>query len=95
MCPSTSPGSPSRELSVLVGNGLSIAFNPDLELDLIAEEVIAPLEDESEAEADVISAMQNLARRIVPTGGAPERDFELLVGAFESQSQTLGHLRAR
>lgn len=49
---------------------------------------------ESDAGADVVAAMQALARRITPTGGTPESDFELLVGAFESQSQTLDHLRA-
>ena len=66
--------------AVLVGNGLSIAFNSELNLQSITQEVLRRIE---EAEGgDVVAAMQELAERAIPEGANSADDFEFLVGAF-------------
>lgn len=76
-----------RNMAVLAGNGLSIAFNPDLNLQSITEEVLRRIE---RAEGgDVVAAMQEIAERALPDGASSAEDFEVLVGSFGAESRTL------
>lgn len=76
--------------AVLVGNGLSVAFNPDLALDAITREVLARM---GEADGDdVVAAMREIAERALPEGVTSADDFEALVGAFGAETRTLGSL---
>ena len=76
-----------RNVAVLVGNGLSIAFNPELNLQRITEEVLQRIE-KSEG-GDVVVAMKEIAERALPYGATSADDFEVLVGAFGAESRTL------
>lgn len=80
----------NNNVAVLVGNGLSIAFNPDLNLQTITEEVVRRIEQADGG--DVIAAMKELANRALPRGVTSESDFEQLVGAFGSETRSLGNL---
>lgn len=79
-----------KNVAVLVGNGLSIAFNPDLKLQSITEEVMSRIEGADGG--DVIRAMQEIASRALPDGASSADDFESLVGAFGAESRTLSLL---
>jgi len=65
-----------RNVAVLVGNGLSIAFNPELNLQRITEEVLQRIE-KSEG-GDVVVAMKEIAERALPYGATSADDFEVL-----------------
>lgn len=80
-----------RRLAVLVGNGLSIAFNYDLNLQSITEEVLRRIERADGG--DVVAAMKEIAERTLPDGATSAEDFEMLVGAFGAESRTLDLLR--
>ena len=81
-----------RNAAVLVGNGLSIAFNPDLNLQSITEEVMGRIR--SADGDDVVVAMREIAERALPQGATGAEDFEMLVGAFGAESHTLGILHS-
>lgn len=81
-----------RHVAVLVGNGLSIAFNNQLNLRLITEEMISRMENASEGGTQVVHAMNEIARRALADGEVTDGDFEKLVGAFDSQVLTLDEL---
>lgn len=76
-----------RSVAVLAGNGLSIAFNPELNLQSITEEVLRRIEEADGG--DVVIAMKELAERALPDGATSAADFEVLVGAFGAESRTL------
>lgn len=76
-----------RNAAVLVGNGLSVAFNPSLNLKTITEEVMRRIE--AADGDDVVAAMKELAERALPDGVTSGDDFEQLVGAFGAESRTL------
>lgn len=76
-----------RGIATLVGNGLSIAFNPELNLQSITEEVLRRIE--ASDGGDVVVAMKEIAERALPDGATSAEDFELLVGAFGAESRTL------
>jgi len=78
--------------AVLVGNGLSIAFNSELNLASITTEMISRMENASEDGDKVVHAMNQIARRAVSEGEVTNEDFEKLVGAFDSQVLTLDEL---
>jgi len=80
-------------LAVLVGNGLSIAFNPDLNLRVITEEMTTRISAESSDGSDVVAAMKEIAERALPSGASSDSDFEVLVGAFGAEGRTLGYLQ--
>lgn len=81
-----------RNVSVLVGNGLSIAFNPALNLQAITAEMMGRIKSASDDGDDVVTAMKEIAERALPEGVTSENDFEVLVGAFGAESRTLGYL---
>lgn len=84
------PDDDKKNVAVLVGNGLSIAFNRDLNLQAITEAVMQRIR---EADGDdVVTAMQEIAERALPQGANSADDFEILVGAFGAESRTLGVL---
>ncbi len=78
--------------AVLVGNGMSIAFNPRLNLASITREMITRMTDETDNGDQVVHAMKEIARRALGHGEVTDGDFEKLVGAFDSQALTLDEL---
>lgn len=76
-----------RNIAALVGNGLSIAFNPELNLQSITEEVLRRIEESDGG--NVVIAMKEIAERALPDGASSAEDFEVLVGAFGAESRTL------
>lgn len=79
-------------LAVLVGNGLSVAVNPDLNLRNITQELMDRIGGASTDGSDVVAAMKEIAERALPMGAASDGDFETLVGAFGAESRTLSYL---
>lgn len=71
-----------RSLTCLAGNGLSIAFNPDLSLQSVTNEVVARLD--ADAPVRPVSGILIELARINDAGDA-EVDFEALVGTLSSQ----------
>lgn len=82
----------TRNVAVLVGNGLSIAFNPDLNLRAITAEMMERIRNASDDGGDVVLAMREIAERALPHGVTSEGDFEVLVGAFGAESRTMTDL---
>lgn len=80
-----------RNLAMLIGNGLSIAFSHELLLSSISEEMTKRFTSEYVGSDAVATAMQNVAKH-VPESGDPEKDFEALIGAFGGQSDILDDL---
>lgn len=79
-----------ENLSVLVGNGLSIAFNPELRLDVLTRDVMERIKnDYSGSGEEIARAMQRVGSR----EGNPRDDFEVLIGAFGGQTRILRDLR--
>lgn len=83
---------PALNAAVLVGNGLSIAFNSELNLASITKEMISRMESATEDGGKIVHAMNEIARRAVSDGEVTDGDFEKLVGAFDSQVLTLDEL---
>ena len=79
-----------RRLTVLAGNGLSIAFDQGLMLPEICRQLYAKISGSSVDGDSIAATMQEIARR--SRTGDPRSDFEVLVGAFGSQSETLDQL---
>lgn len=78
----------SNDLTVLVGNGLSIACNPELALASITQEVISRIEREHGGAT--VEAMKKVAVQLIPDkGNVHDKDFEKLVGAFGLEHRTL------
>lgn len=82
-----------QNLAVLVGNGLSVGFNPSLSLVSITEEMMQRIESDDEGGYDAVNAMRAIAERALPNGATSSEDFELLVGAFGSERETLSSFR--
>lgn len=73
------------QLALLVGNGLSIAFNEELRLERITSEVIARLESLGLPGTPAVHTLKNIAKRVALRGGNPDENFEDLVGVFEAE----------
>ena len=82
-----------QNLAVLVGNGLSVGFNPSLSLVSITEEMMRRIERDDEGGYDAVNAMRAIAERALPNGATSSEDFEVLVGAFGSERETLSSFR--
>lgn len=71
-------------LAVLVGNGLSIACNPDLSMEQINAELVHRLNATGHDTGYVpAQVMQAVASNINQRGGDPATDFEALLGPFD------------
>lgn len=79
-----------QNAAVLVGNGLSVAYNSGLALQSITEEVLKRMEAASGG--DVVVAMKEIAENALPHGATSGEDFEVLVGAFGAEARALGFL---
>ena len=84
--------SETRNLTVLVGNGLSVAFNPELRLQNITQTMLERIQASSDGGEDVVAAMKQVASWALPSGATTDEDFEVLVGAFGAEGRTLTHL---
>lgn len=82
-----------RHVAVLVGNGLSIAFNPDLTLPKITDQVRRRILLGRDGDERVEEAMRELANAWLPAGDTSDEDFEKLVGAFGAEQQSLSRLQ--
>lgn len=71
---------------------MSVAYNPELNLASITQEMLERVEREGDAGSDVLRAMKEIARRALPEGATTDDDFEIIVGAFGSETRTLGYL---
>lgn len=80
----------NRNLAMLIGNGLSIAFSDQLFLGNISKEMTTRFTDKYTGGDAVAKAMQSVANH-QPTGD-PVTDFEVLIGAFGGQSDILDDL---
>ena len=83
----------SRNVVVLVGNGLSVAFNGNLNLRAITQEMVKRIENATDDGSKVVDTMKKIAERALPEGAVSDDDFEVLVGAFGAQDRTLSYLR--
>lgn len=81
-----------RNLAVIAGNGLSVAFSEDLLLGSITERLLEELSEIAPNGNDVLRALAKVASRIEDNGSFDVNDFEQLVGAFESQAALLEDL---
>jgi hypothetical protein len=79
-----------RDLAMLIGNGLSIAFSDELLLGSISKEMTARFTAAYTGGDAVARAMQKVAQH-QPTGD-PVADFEVMIGAFGGQSDILEDL---
>lgn len=82
-----------QNVAVLVGNGLSVAFNPRLNLRAITEEMVKRIAAATEDGTDVVATMKKIALQALPVGATTDDDFEILVGAFGAETRTLSYLR--
>jgi len=80
----------ARNLAMLIGNGLSIAFSDQLFLGNISQEMTVRFTEKYTGSGAVAEAMQSVANH-APTGD-PVSDFEVLIGAFGGQSDILEDL---
>lgn len=91
-----------RNLAVIAGNGLSMAYSDELGLGQITEDLVERLKSinsstrgndvEETSDRDVAVAIAEIARKFQYENeieNDPTNDFEQLVGAFESQAITL------
>ncbi|MBD7917477.1 SIR2 family protein [Cellulomonas sp. Sa3CUA2] len=86
-----SPGL-SRNLAVLVGNGLSIAYNPELALPSLTAALLERIAEIPGGGSEAVSAMKQIAERALPDGAWTDGDFETLVGAFGAEGATMRYL---
>lgn len=83
-----------RDVAVLVGNGLSIAFNDKLMLSNITKQVRKRILNSGDGGRNVVAAMRELADAWLPPGETSNHDFERLVGAFGAEGRSLSHLQS-
>jgi len=84
----------SRNLAVVAGNGLSIACSEDLVLGELTKVLLSQLDAMSTDGSDVLSAVQEISKRIERDDEFDSEDFEKLVGAFDTQTALLLELKA-
>ncbi len=84
---------PPNNLAVLVGNGLSIAFNPALTIPKITIEIVARLNAAGASGTTPAKIMQQVAQNLMQGSGDAYSDFEALLGPFDQQADSLKMLR--
>lgn len=62
------PSFDTRNVAVLVGNGLSIAFNPGLNLRAITAEMMERIQSATDDGDDVVAAMRKSRNALCHTG---------------------------
>lgn len=72
---------PFRDVAVLLGNGLSIAFNPKLTIPSITQGIITRLDEAGEADDPASVLMQEVAQRLRINNA--DSNFEALVAPFD------------
>jgi hypothetical protein len=77
--------------TALIGNGLSIAYNPALTCQRLTEDLI-PIFESAHGPDAVSLALQALARRLQPLGAEVE-NFEQLLGPIDAIATALTALR--
>jgi hypothetical protein len=82
---------PQHDVAALVGNGLSIAFNPDLLISRINEAVKGRLDAAGDETTVPAKIMQGLAANI--STGDPASDFEALLGPLDQYRDGFRMLR--
>lgn len=88
------PKTRDRDVAVLVGNGLSIAFNEKLLLSNITRQVRRRISNSGDGGENVAQAMRELADATLPSDQTSDDDFERLVGAFGAEHRSLSHLQS-
>lgn len=78
-----------KDAAVLVGNGLSIAFNPELGLREITTEVLKRMKGDGIGGDLAVEAIRQIADRALPEGAKSTEDFERLIGVFDAEVRTL------
>ena len=79
---------PRRPVAALIGNGLSIAYDPALRLDAINRQIMKRISaDIGTSDSMASKALMEVARGI--HSGDPETDFEALIGALEQYAVSL------
>jgi len=82
-----------RNLAVIAGNGLSIAFTEKLILGNITKKLLERLTTLGDGDRDLQSALEAIASPFDDESREPDaRDFERLVGAFETHAATIQQL---
>lgn len=79
-------------IAALLGNGVSIAFNPHLALTPINEELRRRLDADNELDESPADVLMDLAET-VDNGDDPIADFEALLGPLDQMWSALGILR--
>lgn len=78
-----------RNMTALVGNGLSVAFNDELLLARITAEVRDRISASRDDGQDVVEALKEFADTHLPADGMSDDDFETLVGALGTEQRAL------
>jgi hypothetical protein len=89
------PASPlhgKSDIAALVGNGLSMTFNPDLNIRSLTEAVSARFRQQRPGRPAADRVLARLAARQHATGD-PYRDFEAMIGPLDQQRENLRDLR--
>lgn len=81
-----------KNLAVVAGNGLSVAFTDELLLGRITERLVEDFDNLVVDGSESLQTLRKLADRIEDDGAIDEGDFEQLVGSFESQAALLNDL---
>ncbi len=84
---------PPQDLAVLVGNGLSIAFNPQLAIPKINAEIVDRLNRAGALGTTPALVMQQVAQNLMQGSGDAYSNFEALLGPFDQQVDSLKMLR--
>jgi hypothetical protein len=80
------------QIAALVGNGLSITFNPDLNIESLTAAVSARFQRQRSGRSAPDRVLARLAARQRETGD-PYRDFEAMIGPLDQQRDNLRDLR--
>lgn len=85
----------NTKLAVLTGNGLSVAYNPNLNLSRLTKKVIEEIKKNTIDHENFEVALRNLAaliERDIDMRDEVGSDFERLVGALGAETDLIGHL---
>lgn len=87
------PPNKNNELAVLLGNGVSIAANPNLTIPALTRVIRTRFEEIDPAREAPDRVLARLAKRGKESGD-PNKDFEAMIGPLDQQKDNLTDLRA-